>query len=287
MGGGWPRRRAQPCWPLQPRGPAAPETPAKEGEARPELPSAAATRCRAPAANQVDGFHSCPRNAPLQLRHIVGLVMNRTSAGFLHPTALGGINHCLCPELSPAWVRGEQPSPPESSVLLLCVPRHWDLLVGSHRWLKAQLFIPFLFFALFWARAWLPLVSSLGEQQGRGCGDRGLALPSLNTCPQFLELWMSQRLWGGRGSRSVLEAVPVRWRGVCPIPAWDKPTLFGSDINNEHQEGCCLLCSWFCSAGARPSPLGYTLALLMTPLSFSFWPPGRHDRLPAGLHQPA
>lgn len=111
--GGRPRRRARPCWPFQPRGPAAPETSAEEGEARAELPGAAAPRCRAPAANQVHGFHSCPlegarRNAPVR----VGLVMNRTSVGFLHPAASGGLKRCLCPKLSRAWVRGGQPSPP-------------------------------------------------------------------------------------------------------------------------------------------------------------------------------
>lgn len=111
-------------------------------------------------------------------------------------------------------MRGEQPSRPASSLLLLCVPRQWDLLVGSHCWLKV--FIPFPFFVWFWVCPWVPLVSTLGEQQGRGCAGRELAVPTFSTCPQFLELWMSQRLWGGQGSRSVWEQ--CLWVGGVYVP---------------------------------------------------------------------
>lgn len=255
--GGRPRRRARTFWPFQPRGPAAPETSAEEGEARAELPGAAAPRCRAPAANQVHGFHSCPsegarRNAPIRL----GLVMNRTSAGFLHPTALGGLKRCLCPKLSHAWVRGGQPSPPcRQPAAPVCAqtlrPAGGISLLAQSTGLHP---IPVLCSGCVLGSLWYPpLVSSEAVAV--------LAVPTFSSCPQFRELWMSQKLWGGWGSRSVWKQCLWVGRVYVPFhPGINQPPLVLTQTTSRAgtRMDCCLLCSWYCSAGARPNHLGYT-----------------------------
>lgn len=119
-----------------------------------------------------------PWNAPLRVWRIVGLAVNRARAGFAS-RSLGRDESLPLPRAVPCLGEGRAAcSPCKQRAVLVCA-RHWDPLVGSHHWLKARVFIPFPLLALFRVCSWVPLVSALGEQQGRGCAGRGLAVPNI------------------------------------------------------------------------------------------------------------
>lgn len=66
--------------------------------------------------------------------------------------------------------------------------------------------------------------------------------------------------------------------------SWDKPTPFGSDTNHKesrHQDRCCLLCSWYCSAGARSNLLGYTVGWTVAAANCSWCPGSANDSCPS------
>lgn len=99
-----------------------------------------------------------------------------------------------------------------------------------------------------------------------------LAVPTFSSCPQFRELWMSQRLWGGWGSGSVWKRC-LRGGGVyVPFhPGINQPYLVLTQTMS--RAGTKMHC---CSAGAGPNLLGYTVSQTMAAANCS-WCPGSAD----------
>lgn len=134
------------------------------------------------------------------------------------------------------------------------------------------------------------------EWQGYGCAGGGLASPHARHVFPAPELRMPKSLRpeapGWRVSLGVLGAGPCAERvgGVRgPIPAWDRSVQFGFDAEQaarrELLAALVVLQCWckaqalarYLWAGSRCGSsklLLVVLAVLMAPLSLSFWPPG-------------